>query len=268
VAEKWNAESKSSPLPGKRPRLLIVDADQLDRQNVGPQLLQHGYVVDYVSHGEQALEAIKSRPFDLVLANLSLPDMPGSELSRRVRAWETENTHMPIIALCDGDLPVQPIDLLKCGIDDYIPKPYDARQIARIVGIYAGSTRAIREDSPDLYRLADSLDTTGAIEVFFAGNPEDYREMLQLFLGRLPERMQRIRGFFDDGSYEHLAREFHSIKSIGASLGALQLSQLAGWLEQRCEDGQIGSHASAVREIESVAATTESEARAFLQSYP
>src|SRR5512141_982737 len=100
-------------------------------------LSPQGYQLDFACDGAEALQAIKSQPYDLVFMDLVLPDMNGRDVCREVRRWEAGKRHVPIVAVTAYDLPGQPLELVKAGMDDYLFKPYDARSLTRMIRLYA-----------------------------------------------------------------------------------------------------------------------------------
>jgi DNA-binding response OmpR family regulator len=272
VTEEPTAVPQGNSQPGGSPRILIVDADLSNQQAIRPALEQHGYAATFLTGGEGALELVQSGLFDMVFLNLALPDMDGTAISRQVRASEAGGRRIPIIALSDPDFPVQPVELIKAGIDDYIIKPYDMRQIARMLNVYAPNAvhhAPVAEQPAQAGSVGQNelavLDTAAALEDF-SGNIEGYKALLQLLLASLPERLERMESFYQAASWVELAREFHNVKSIAASLGAQQFSDLANRIEQLCKSGETGSLGAMMQEMESSAQALKVRAGAFLES--
>jgi CheY-like chemotaxis protein len=253
-------------------KLLVVDDDNLSRSMIQILLSQHGYRVDFAANGVEAIEAIKSHAYDLVFMDLFLPDMDGREVSRQVRAWEAGKTHVPIIALTAYDIPGQPLELLKAGMDDYVFKPYNLRQISRMIHLYTGSARnnpsAILDgEGQDLAEAggAPVLDYDRALQDLFS-NVSDYKVLLEEFIAFLPTRLGRMQENFKAGILKELARECHNLRSISASLGALQLSDLATRLERTSDEGQTASAGLLLQQVEQSIERLKVEAENFLRS--
>jgi CheY-like chemotaxis protein len=132
-------------------KLLVVDDDNLSRSMMQILLTQQGHSVDFAANGTEALEAVKSHKYDLVFMDLVLPDMNGRDLCRQIREWEAGKTHLPIVALTAYAIPGQPLELLKAGMDDYVFKPYNLRQISRMIHLYTGDAR----NNPSLPSMAE-----------------------------------------------------------------------------------------------------------------
>jgi len=114
-------------------RLLMIEDDARLAAMVVEYLTQFGYAVTHVGNGESGLAAIQERLFDLVLLDLMLPDIDGLEMCRRIRALPDELAHLPVLMLTAKGDPMDRIVGLELGADDYLPKPFEPRELlARI----------------------------------------------------------------------------------------------------------------------------------------
>ncbi len=260
-----NGKTASS---GRQLRILIVDDDPLGRSLMEVMLSPQGYQLDFACDGKEALEAIETRPHDLVFMDLVLPDMNGRDVCRQVRSQEAGQRHLPIVAVTAYDLQGQPFELVKAGMDDYIFKPYDARALTRIIGIYAaGSAEAAASGQPAQLEAAPVLDVDGPLQDF-SGDIEAYQGLLRGFLESLPVRLGKMQAAHAAGNYEALGREAHSLKGIAAGLGAASLSRLASRLNKSCADGGQSSAREVLGQVERGMAELRTEAQAFLASTP
>jgi two-component system KDP operon response regulator KdpE len=101
-------------------RILVVDDDQHITLVLRSGLTKHGYDVRVAAEGESALELFHAWTPDLVVTDVSMPNINGLELCRRLRAV----SHVPIIVLSvKGDESVK-IEVLDAGADDYVTKPF------------------------------------------------------------------------------------------------------------------------------------------------
>ncbi|HMA09957.1 MAG TPA: response regulator [Ramlibacter sp.] len=249
------------------PRLLIVDDDPLSRSMMDLMLTPHGCRLDFACDGAEAIRAIQSCSYDLVFLDLILPDMTGRDVCREVRQWEAGTRRLPIVAVTGLDLPGQPLELIKAGMDDYIFKPYDVRTLLRLIRLYTGGEDA----SPDAAEAGEAavqpavLDTSESLQDF-ADDVESYRELLSDFIGSLPGRLDKMQQAQRGGDLERLGREFHSLKGISAGLGALRLSRLSSRLCTALRNGEPLDTADALRRMEQGMHELQLEAQAFLSS--
>ncbi len=253
-----------------RLRLLVVDDDPLNQNIMELMLLPLGYELEYACDGAEALEAIKTKPYDLVFMDLMLPDMSGREVCRQVRVWEAGKRHVPIIAVTGYDMPGQPMELFKAGMDDYIFKPYDLRGVKRIIGLYAKHDERAEGAQADkrntaLEQEAAVLDTAGSL-ADFSNDVEGYKDLLRDFLKGLPARLERMRRAHEAEDFERLNRECHTLKGVSAGLGAMRLSRLSTLLGRACAEGQQALTDPLLAEVEAAVVELQSEADQFLNS--
>lgn len=257
---------------GRSLRLLVVDDDELGRSMMDIMLSPHGYKLDFACDGSEALQAIKTVQYDLVFMDLILPDLDGREVCRQVRAWEAGKRHVPIVALTAYDLPGQPLELVKAGMDDYIFKPYDLRGLTRVIQLYAADGERADGDHSDAGQPPSApvgvvLDIQTSL-ADFANDVGGYAEILSDFIASLPVRLDKLRQADAAGDMERLGRECHSLKGIAAGLGAARLSRLASQLGRTCSDGQRASAPDLLRQVEQGMADVRAEAEIFLGSLP
>jgi two-component system response regulator RegX3 len=105
-------------------RVLLVEDEQTIRRAVGYALRREGYEVEEALDGEAALGAARS-PFDLVILDLMLPKVSGTDVLRRLRA----ESAVPIIVVTAKDTEVDRILGLELGADDYVTKPFSMAEL-------------------------------------------------------------------------------------------------------------------------------------------
>ncbi|MCW2961684.1 MAG: PhoP family transcriptional regulator [Thermoleophilia bacterium] len=116
---------------GKGQHILIIEDEESISSFVKMYLEREGYAVSVAPTGAQALEVLKEK-VDLVTLDLMLPDMDGLDICRSVRA----TSNVPIIMLTARDEDIDKIVGLEVGADDYLTKPFNARElVARIKSI-------------------------------------------------------------------------------------------------------------------------------------
>ncbi len=113
--------------------LLMIEDDTRLAHMVSEYLGQSGYQVAHAGDGQGGLSALQARPADLVILDLMLPDMDGLEVCRRIRTLPGTLAQTPILMLTAKGDPMDRIVGLEMGADDYLPKPFEPRELlARI----------------------------------------------------------------------------------------------------------------------------------------
>src|SRR6266566_2343817 len=110
-------------------RILVVDDESSIQRALSPLLASRGYQVESATTGRAALAAFERTPPDVVILDLGLPDLEGSEVCRRVRVQSA----IPIIVLSARGGEADKIAALDHGADDYVTKPFSPEELlARI----------------------------------------------------------------------------------------------------------------------------------------
>jgi DNA-binding response OmpR family regulator len=131
--------------------ILVIDDDDNLRDTVGLMLEQEGYKPLLAADGKTGYERALSAKPDLILVDLRLPGMSGVEISKQLRAG---NVQTPIIVLSAVGQEVDKVLLLEIGADDYVVKPFGARElIARIRAV-------LRRTSPDSRKIVQFGDAS------------------------------------------------------------------------------------------------------------
>ncbi|HEY2166299.1 MAG TPA: response regulator transcription factor [Jatrophihabitantaceae bacterium] len=110
-------------------RVLVVEDEESFSDALSYMLRREGYEVDVAATGPEALTAFERSGADLVLLDLMLPGLSGTEVCRELRA----RSHVPIIMVTARDSEVDKVVGLELGADDYVTKPFSSRElVARI----------------------------------------------------------------------------------------------------------------------------------------
>ena len=112
---------------------ILVVEDNLDNYELVRTILElRGYDTFLAVNGRDGVIAARKQQPDLILMDMSLPEMDGWEATKLIRQ-DPETAHIPMIALTVHTLPIERRRALEAGVDAYLPKPYDAGQLMRLV---------------------------------------------------------------------------------------------------------------------------------------
>ena len=129
--------------------LLMIEDDARLARMVAEYLGQSGFVVSHAGTAQQGLAILQASPPDLVILDLMLPDLDGLEVCRRIRALPGVLAQTPVLMLTAKGDPMDRIIGLEIGADDYLPKPFEPRELlARIRAVL----RRRVEGAPQLER--------------------------------------------------------------------------------------------------------------------
>jgi CheY-like chemotaxis protein len=108
---------------GKCHRVLVVEDNPVSQQLAAAMLKRMGCRTDVVGNGEEAVEAWRRLPYDLILMDCDMPVMDGLTATRRIRALETPGQRIPIIAITASVLAGDSERCREAGMDDFLAKP-------------------------------------------------------------------------------------------------------------------------------------------------
>jgi two-component system response regulator RegX3 len=117
--------------------ILLVEDDRAIAEALIDGLHTNGYSVSHVVSGAEAVAKIKAGDIELVLLDLGLPDIDGTEVCRQIRAF----SHVPIIVASARETELDRVDVLELGADDYLVKPFGIKElVARIHAVMRRAT--------------------------------------------------------------------------------------------------------------------------------
>src|SRR6266516_20396 len=123
--------------------VLVVEDEEAIASVVRAYLERDGYRVKWVRSGQACLDALAREPAQLVVLDIGLPDFDGFEVCRRIRM----RSQMPIIMLTARDEEVDRVAGLEVGADDYVAKPFSARElVARVKAILRRVEQPVADD--------------------------------------------------------------------------------------------------------------------------
>lgn len=167
-------------------RILLVEDEVALAGVLQRGLEEHGYAVDLAADAEDALAFASTEPYDLVVLDVMLPDLDGFKVCRRLRA---NGANMPVLMLTALDSIDDRVAGLDSGADDYLPKPFDPRELRARVRALLRRDQVHRDP---VLRIADIELNTTSQEAHRAGQPIELTKreyaILELLL-RNPNRV-------------------------------------------------------------------------------
>jgi two-component system KDP operon response regulator KdpE len=124
-------------------RILLVDDEVSIQRAIAPLLRSRGYDVDIAGTGAAALKTAADRPPDLIVLDLGLPDLDGTEVCRRLRA----TSQVPIIVLSARGGEADKVKALDLGADDYVTKPFGPEEL--LARLRVALRRVLSDEEPE-----------------------------------------------------------------------------------------------------------------------
>ncbi|MEO9322450.1 response regulator transcription factor [Nocardioides sp. C4-1] len=198
-------------------KVLVVDDEPALARALAINLRAHGWEVVTAADGRSALDAAATTHPDVVVLDLGLPDMDGTEVIAGLRGWTT----VPIVVLSARQHGEDKVEALDLGADDYVTKPFAMNELmARLRAAVrrsqevAGPTESVVVVGDLAIDLARKRVAKAGVDVRLTPTEWAFLELLTRNLGRLVPREQVLREVWGP-AYEH---ETHYLRVYAAQL--------------------------------------------------
>jgi two-component system KDP operon response regulator KdpE len=135
----------------QRPRILLVDDEVAIQRAVGPLLRARGYEVEIAGTGADALKIVAERAPDLIVLDLGLPDLEGTDVCRRLRAM----SKVPIVVLSARGAEADKVNALDLGADDYVTKPFGPEELLARIRVAVRRVASENQGESGQFRAGD-----------------------------------------------------------------------------------------------------------------
>ncbi len=251
------ADSGLAAASVNRPRILVAEDNEVNRELIEEQLDCLGYRADYAPTGVEAFELWRGGDYPLLLTDLRMPEMDGYELIHRIRALERGGRRRPLIAVTASMMENDIQRCLDAGADDVIGKPLTLDGLERVLGKWLpleaiGEMPAVGNTPPDAAAPAEAIDLK-LLRQSVGERIEIQRKLLRTYAESLPKALYDLRQAYAWHNLEQLADYAHKLKSSSASLGATRLTQLCRALEIACHDSRETEVAASMSQLQAAA---------------
>jgi len=219
-------------------KVLVVD-DNATNLVITKNLLEpYRMEIDVASGGRESVEKAAGKRYDLIFMDHMMPEMDGVEATAAIRSLEGGYyERIPIVALTANAVYGVKKELLESGFDDYVAKPIEVKQLENVLQKYLGSIEeAVAEqetkgesDSGQSLTI-EGIDVAGALARLCL-EEEVYLSILHTYYVDLPDTLERIIGARNRSDWKRFVIDVHAVKSTSASIGAMELSEIARQLE-------------------------------------
>jgi CheY-like chemotaxis protein/HPt (histidine-containing phosphotransfer) domain-containing protein len=214
-------------LPERRLHVLLAEDNAVNQRLAASLLQRRGHKVTIAANGVAAVAAFERDTFNVVLMDVQMPEMGGFEATAAIRALEEKDgSHVPIIAMTAHAMKGDRERCLDAGMDEYLTKPLDPRQLCLLVEQMAEPGEAAAATPIDAPSIPDD------VLARVGGDRELLAEISRLFVDDAPRHLQRIRAALDAGDGESLRRAAHGLKGAAANFDAEGVVAAARDLEE------------------------------------
>jgi signal transduction histidine kinase/CheY-like chemotaxis protein len=256
---------------GRRLRVLVAEDNLVNQQVIGLMLERLGHRPDIVANGAEAVEAVTSAPYDLVLMDVQMPEMDGLEATRRIRRDVPAARQPRIVALTASALHEDRERCRAAGMDDHLAKPLRREELTEALAavpqrLAPAQHVAVADDVPDQRPAVPTSATANAavdpsvLEALTARfgdkGPALRDKLLATWTRDTQTRLTALAQAVEAGSAEQVERIAHALKSGTAALGGHRLAAVCADIEERLRAGNEMDLLEAVELIQRECAAT------------
>jgi signal transduction histidine kinase/DNA-binding NarL/FixJ family response regulator/HPt (histidine-containing phosphotransfer) domain-containing protein len=241
-APAWPAAARGTGAPGRSLNVLVAEDHPVNRQYLASLFETLHHRCHFVGNGRDALDAVRTQTFDLVLMDLHMPEMDGLTATRAIRALhDPAAATVPIVALTADAFQETRERCLVAGMNDFLTKPVSPQDLVfalrRLFGeeAVADDARPPSDRPPASASLATDvalLDRT-AVDRLLAGLPAaKVGELVGAYLDQADDTAQRMHAAVRDGLPLELRSLAHAARGAALNLGLAALAQTAQLLHE------------------------------------
>jgi len=227
-------------------RILIAEDNVINQKVAMLQLQKLGCKADTVANGREAVEAVSTMPYDLVLMDCQMPEMDGFEATKTIRARQKEGERRTVIvAMTANALEGDREKCLAAGMDDYISKPVRIENLAAAIG-----------------RWNPSVDPAALAGLRELGDESEIAVLVETFVRDAEAKVEALRAAAVAGDSSAIEKQAHSLKGAAGNLGAVEVAQLAAQLETMGREKEVEGAAAKIEALRAELADAAKQLRA------
>lgn len=228
-------------------RVLVVDDNKTNLLVAGQMLEYLGVIIETANNGQQAIDCLNEKHYDLVLMDCHMPVLDGYQATKKIREMEFKHnsSQLPIIAFTASAMKGDKEKTLAAGMDDYIAKPIKLETIQRklIKWLPIGTPHLIETSTQNQHMHAtENKETDTSTEIKELFNYEDLKKRLldnhaliqkimSNFFNDTLSKFDVLKQAIDSFKYDEAVKVAHDLKGVSANLSLVELSQLMETIE-------------------------------------
>jgi PAS domain S-box-containing protein len=239
-----------------RMRILLAE-DNITNQQVALGILKKmGLRADAVANGAEAVKALESIPYDLVLMDVQMPEMNGFEATRHIRNPHSAvaNHGIPVIAMTAHAMREDRERCLDAGMNDYITKPVNPLALAEALDKWLPRVTAPLPAEAAVSLGARKTESPVFDKAGMMARLMDDEELARLvaegFLEDIPLQIAALRRYLEARDAVAAGRQAHTIKGAAANVGGERLRQVAAEMEKAESAGKLDLVAACMSDLD------------------
>lgn len=216
-------------------RILVAEDNSVNQKVAMLMLDKLGQRADFVGNGQEAIDAVRQRPYDLVLMDVQMPVLDGHEATRRIRAELPKARQPRIVAMTASALSDDIDACFAAGMDSHLAKPVRMEDLAAVLGQTPANRPPDVDTSeqamPDLGPEFDPA-VLGDLTAHLGDDAQSFcSNLVETWLRESARHGAELAEAAGLGDCERVARTAHAMKSSSAAVGAVALARSCQELE-------------------------------------
>ena len=284
-------------VPSRSLKILVAEDTPFNQKFILRLLENWNHQTTLVKNVQQALEAFKREPFDIVLMDVQMPEMDGLETTREIREWEsvsanadtdvwetevkgqkteirgqktedgtqasnlqppTSNT--PIIAMTAHVVKGDRESCFEAGMDEYVSKPIDSDKLFEAIEKLTHAPGTKKSAAADPVTMDNKL-----LLKAFDGDWNFLKEVVEVFLDDYPRLLDNLRRSFNEGDCDTFMRSAHSLKGMLKNFRAENAAEVAFDLEKKGKDADLNGVQTDIESLAAQIAEVDSTLRNMIE---
>lgn len=242
-------------------KILVVDDNRANRLVASAMLEQFGCDCDFAQNGQEALDRVLRKPFDMVLMDCNMPVMDGYQSSRAIRETPEVFRDLPIIAMTANNTPEEIQRCLDAGMNSLLVKPLSIEALNTLLREWFGG----QDGAVVRHRPPNILDTS-TLESLRESVGELFVTVVQAFIDDLPSYLASLRAAISLNDSQQVHELAHTIKGSAVNVGAQVVAGLSRNLEQMGKARDLRGAEAIFNSLESALADVIGELRGYLKN--
>ncbi|MBK8419643.1 PAS domain S-box protein [Candidatus Villigracilis saccharophilus] len=242
-------------------RLLLAEDNAVNQLVALGILKKLGLKADVVANGAEALTALESIPYDLILMDVQMPEMDGLEATQRIRDIRSAvlDHNIPIVAMTANAMQGDRERCLEAGMNDYVAKPVNPQALADVLTRWLpgeASLDKVVDGQSSEDKTSVPMEEQRAVfdKIHFLQRLMNDEELARIviagFLEDIPRQIQALKDCLASGDVVKAERQAHTIKGASANIGGEVVRAIAAEMEKSARIGDLRAVQTRMSELD------------------
>jgi CheY-like chemotaxis protein len=248
-------------------RVLLAEDNIINQQYAVAILHKAGHHVTVAENGREAVDAIRSANYDLVLMDIQMPELDGVEATRLIRALPPPKSGLPIIALTAHAMRGLVEEFLGAGMNDYVSKPFQPALLLEKLGRFGAPVQEVAPEGVDQSQSdLPVLDFEKLVLLEALLPAEEFNNFISLYLNSVENHICEMQANSESGNFAGVASQAHMLMGSTGNLGAVQTCAMARVVERTCATREKEKLEPLLKQLRQSITESSNAVRAWLYS--